>query len=107
MGRNNKPAPIKRYTFSVPVPDKSVLDWLDAQYNISQSLRIIIKDYAAKYGNTDITSLPMTLDDKASVSETVQQKPAPEPHFENTAKQQPKETQQSTNASSMLDDLMK
>ncbi len=49
----------KRYRFSVPNADESVNQWIDAQGNLSHSLRELIKDYIRKYGITDATCMPV------------------------------------------------
>lgn len=113
MGRNNKTAQYKRLTLSVPVSDTAVFDWLDAQYNLSASLRIIIKDYAARYGNVDVSSLPTVINNNQPIPAAAPSKPIPESKFDNTVKtaSQPAENNQTSsptpNTSSMLDDLMK
>lgn len=45
----------KRYRLSVPIMDTSVQKWLDAQINLSISIRHLIRDDIAKHGYTDIT----------------------------------------------------
>lgn len=45
----------KRYRLSVPKEDIPVMQWLDAQVNISVSLRTLIRDDIAKNGYTDAT----------------------------------------------------
>lgn len=45
----------KRYRFTVPEQDSSVQEWLDAQLNISSSLRALIRDDIIKNGCSDVT----------------------------------------------------
>lgn len=45
----------KRYRLTVPQQDTSVQDWLDAQLNISASIRQLIRDDIIKNGYTDVT----------------------------------------------------
>lgn len=49
---------VTRYNFSVPVCDTQVTDWIEAQHNISNSIRLLIKCYAAMKGITDISCQP-------------------------------------------------
>lgn len=111
MGRNNKTAQYKRLTLSVPVSDTAVFDWLEAQYNLSASLRIIIKDYAARYGNVDVSSLPTVINNNHPIPATVQSEPLSETQSQVKTEPQTAENSQTssttTNTSSMLDDLMK
>lgn len=45
----------KRFRFSVPNADESVLEWINAQANLSYSLRYIIKESISKNGISDAT----------------------------------------------------
>ena len=49
---------IKRYHITVPLVDKQVIEWVNAQDNISHSMRILIKAYVGKYGYVDPLCLP-------------------------------------------------
>lgn len=44
-----------RHRFSVPKADVSVQEWIQNQYNLSVSLRMLIKDYIRVNGTTDVT----------------------------------------------------
>lgn len=45
----------KRYRLQVPAADESVQKWLAAQINISNSLRLLIREDIQKNGFTDVT----------------------------------------------------
>lgn len=49
-----KEAP-KRYRFSVPIEDTSVIKWLEVQQNIGYSLRSLIREDIQRNGYTDAT----------------------------------------------------
>lgn len=55
-----------RYVFSVPKSDVQIPEWIENQYNLSTSIRILIKDYVARYGMTDASCLPIMTDDAAA-----------------------------------------
>lgn len=44
-----------RYRFAVPSADESVHKWLEAQLNLSVSLRLLIKEDIIRNGCTDVT----------------------------------------------------
>ena len=44
-----------RHRFSVPKADDTVREWMEAQSNLSQSLRQLIREYVRKNGCTDVT----------------------------------------------------
>ena len=44
---------VKRIRISVPEDDEAVLAWFDAQYNVSQSVRAIVKEAIAAHGLRD------------------------------------------------------
>lgn len=48
-------AEAKRYRFTVPLADESVLEWCENQANLSFSLRMLVREYIAKHGMTDAT----------------------------------------------------
>lgn len=54
MMKNQKPGS-KRYRFSVPDADESVIEWIQVQSNLSYSVRTLIKDYVSRRGYTDAT----------------------------------------------------
>ena len=56
MGTKKAP---NRYRFSVPEDDKSVTEWIGKQNSLSTSIRQLIKDAIRKYGQQDITCLPV------------------------------------------------
>lgn len=45
----------KRYRLQVPAEDISVQEWIEAQINISTSIRQLIRDDIMKHGYTDVT----------------------------------------------------
>lgn len=47
----------RRYRMSVPEEDVAVIQWVEAQANLSFSLRSIIKDYISNYGISDATCM--------------------------------------------------
>ena len=49
----SKPAP-KRFRISVPLHDELVLNWINSQYNLSMSLRQMIKNQISVSGYQDI-----------------------------------------------------
>lgn len=52
---SNMTATAKRYRLQVPVEDISVQEWIEAQINISTSIRQLIRDDIMKNGYTDVT----------------------------------------------------
>lgn len=48
-----------RITASAPADDTQVAEWLKKQSNISMSLRILIKQFVATYGITDVSCMPL------------------------------------------------
>ena len=44
-----------RYRFTVPTDDTSIVDWCAEQYNLSASLRALVKAYIEEHGFTDPT----------------------------------------------------
>ena len=59
----------KRSYFSIPAGDTACNKWIEAQSNLSSSIRTIIMDVITRYGITDISSLPVQLAD-TKVSKT-------------------------------------
>lgn len=57
-----------RYSFTAPLADKQIIDWIQTQQNLSLSLRLVIKDYIARHGVSDIMCMPMMIDDEAVVT---------------------------------------
>lgn len=122
----------KRVYFSVAAGDKKTLEWIEAQSNLSMSLRIVIGDIITRYGMDDISLLPLLLADNAKVSENnvVTEAPVTETEKNETAAvqnvqsndtfveekasepikaEEPVKKEENTNTSrvnSMLDDLM-
>lgn len=62
-----KTGPSIRYHFSAPESDKQIAEWVDLQHNFSTSMRILIKDYIAKYGMRDISCLPLSISDDVEI----------------------------------------
>lgn len=52
--KNQKPGS-RRYRFSVPDADESVIEWVQVQSNLSYSIRTLIKDYVSRRGYSDAT----------------------------------------------------
>lgn len=50
----------KRFRFSVPAADDTVLAWVNQQSSLSHSIRDLIRRAVAAYGVTDVTCLPVT-----------------------------------------------
>lgn len=122
----------KRVYFSVAAGDKKTLEWIEAQSNLSMSLRIVIGDIITRYGMDDISLLPLLLADNAKVSENNVVTEAPvtvtekneteavqnvqsndtfveEKASESVKAEEPVKKEENTNTSrvnSMLDDLM-
>ena len=57
MAKEN--AKYRRVRFMVPLQDDAVLSWLNAQGNMSYSIRRLIQEYVAVYGATDVTCRPI------------------------------------------------
>jgi len=55
-----KQAP-KRYRLSVPSEDTQIHEWMEAQQNVSFSIRMLIKESISKYGIADVTCVPAKL----------------------------------------------
>lgn len=49
----------KRYRFSVPNADESVTEWIEAQSNLSFSIRVLIRDFIRVHGKVDATCAPV------------------------------------------------
>lgn len=92
----------KRYRFSVPNEDESTQRWLDAQQNLSLSLRLIVRRQIEREGYIDVACRPVEqlprrgrppgsvseVDPAELGSESVQEQPSqarePEPELEPT-----------------------
>lgn len=48
---------MERYRISVPVNDKTVVDWIESQANLSYSFRALVKEYVREHGMTDATCM--------------------------------------------------
>jgi hypothetical protein len=53
MAKQNMPS--TRYRLSVPAADESTLAWIDAQLNLSYSIRMLIREDIQKNGCTDVS----------------------------------------------------
>ena len=51
---------MERYRVSVPPNDKTVLEWIKAQSNLSFSFRELVKDFVGTYGIVDVTCMNVT-----------------------------------------------
>lgn len=49
----------KRYRISIPPKDASVISWMDEQFNLSESLRILIKEHIERNGVIDVACEPV------------------------------------------------
>lgn len=58
--RPERKVPPKRYRLNVPIADSTVNEWLDAQDNVSNSLRAVIREYIERNGFEDPTCRPVT-----------------------------------------------
>ena len=122
-----------RYNFTAPTSDTQLAEWIEKQHSFSVSIRIVIKDFIARHGMTDASCLALSFDDTdmahtsapisvpAAEPETTPvhaqavQAPVPEPAATKPAEpvqpaaEVPKKEETTNNtsmASSMLDDLM-
>lgn len=73
-----KTGPSVRYHFSAPESDTQIAEWVALQHNFSTSMRILIKDYIAKYGMQDIACLPLTISDDIETKAVVANQPVAE-----------------------------
>lgn len=90
----------KRYRLSVPVMDTSVQKWLDAQINLSISIRHLIRDDIAKHGYTDITCRDVeqgSEPEASSISGTNSPKKQASKQVQNDANTAPKTATQTMN----------
>lgn len=71
-----------RYRFSVPKADESVNSWIDAQGNLSHSIRTLIKEHIKKHGIMDATCTPV--EQQARVGRPPKQE-IKETEFDNTS----------------------
>ena len=62
-GRPKKAAYSTQFRVTVPISDSDVIEWIKNQYTLSNSVRILIKNFVAQHGFIDSTCL--------SVRETV------------------------------------
>lgn len=51
---------MERYRVSVPPNDKTVLEWIKAQSNLSFSFRELVKNFVSIYGIVDVTCMDVT-----------------------------------------------
>ena len=49
---------IKRIRLSIPYDDVDVMEWVNNQQNLSQSVRLLIKDFVRENGLKDVSVLP-------------------------------------------------
>lgn len=45
------------YRISVPKDDQTVAEWMDKQYNISMSIRQLVRAFVREHGQVDITCI--------------------------------------------------
>lgn len=55
----NQPGEPRKVRWTVPAADTSVIEWLDQQENISQSLRLLIRESIQRDGYTDVYYKPV------------------------------------------------
>lgn len=56
-----------RVRFTVPQDDVSVLEWIESQHRLSESLRLLIKNDIIRNGCTDVTCRAVTQQTRRSV----------------------------------------
>ena len=56
---------LNRYHFSVSPADNQLNTWVNAQHNLSASIRMVLKNYISRYGMLDATTLPAQFDDES------------------------------------------
>ena len=61
----------RRY-FYYPEDDETMLAWIDAQQNMSTSVYVLIKNYIAKYGLTDVMMRTMVLTDEVALDKATE-----------------------------------
>ena len=100
-----------RYCFTVPTTDTQIAEWAALQYNLSTSMRLIIKDYIAKHGMVDASCQPMMMADDAPVValprtdvEAVNKQPVEDPVPE--TKSEPEAIKENVVKSSPADDIL-
>lgn len=55
----NQPSEPRKIRWTVPAADTSVIEWLDQQENISQSLRLLIRESIQRDGYVDVYYKPV------------------------------------------------
>ncbi|MEU8438143.1 hypothetical protein AB0F18_35670 [Streptomyces sp. NPDC029216] len=55
----NRPSEPRKVRWTVPAADTSVIEWLDQQENISQSLRLLIRESIQRDGYVDVYYKPV------------------------------------------------
>ena len=56
-GRPKKTAYSTQFRVTVPISDSDVIEWIKSQYTLSNSVRILIKNFVAQHGFVDSTCL--------------------------------------------------
>ena len=122
-----------RYNFTAPTSDTQLAEWIEKQHSFSVSIRIVIKDFIARHGMTDASCLALSFDNtdmahtsapvfapvaepetepvhvqavQEPVSEPVAAKPAESVQPAAEVPKKEETTNNTSMASSMLDDLM-
>lgn len=67
--------PSIRPRLRIPTDDPQLIEWLDKQGNLSLSIRLLINNYIATYGATDVVE-HATLTTTIPMADTAPQKPA-------------------------------
>lgn len=100
-----------RFAFSVPKGDTQILKWIEAQYNLSSSIRMLIKDYIARNGIDDVSCRSLTFTDNVATISAPKSEPSIGTEIE---KQQPitentetKISKEEDIAANMLADMLK
>lgn len=65
---------IIRVAVSVHKSDEQIMQWLARQHSVSNSVRLVIKDYISRYGMIDVACQPFKID---TTSDMVIQEPVP------------------------------
>lgn len=80
------PENLLRFRLTVPAGDVTVLEWIEKQYNVSQSIRQLIREFVREHGLIDATCI------------AVEQEPPRQRAPQEPAKQAPVQEQHTTPA---------
>lgn len=100
-----------RFAFSVPKGDTQIINWIDAQYNLSSSIRMLIKDYIARNGIDDVSCRSLAFTDNVVIASVPKSELLVESEFvkqpQATESTEPKTTREEDIAANMLADMLK